>query len=94
MKTILLLLLGIVLCSGCNYSDTTDKAKEMSCTGFDCLKEYVEKDDGAFEWKDTGKRLNGTCVSGFCTTFEINDSNNKQVRRSIRVSSGLDMFLM
>ena len=63
MKTILLLLLGIVLCSGCNYSDMTDKAKEMSCTGFDCLKEYVEKDDGAFEWKDTGKRLNGTCVS-------------------------------
>ena len=38
----------------------TDRVKEMSCTGFDCLKEYVEKDDGAFEWKDTGKRLNGT----------------------------------
>ena len=60
MKTILLLLIGIVLCSGCNYSDMTDRVKEMSCTGFDCLKEYVEKDDGAFEWKDTGKRLNGT----------------------------------
>ena len=59
MKTTLLLLFGVVLCSGCNYSDVLTSKKEMSCTGFDCLKNYVEKDDGAFEWKDTGKRLNG-----------------------------------
>ena len=94
MKTILLLLIGIVLCSGCNYSDMTDRVKEMSCTGFDCLKEYVEKDDGAFEWKDTGKRLNGMCVSASVQASKSIHNNNKQVRRSTRVSSGLDTFLM
>ena len=84
MKTIILLLLGIVLCSGCNYSDMTDKAKEMSCTGFDCLKEYVEKDDGGFEWKDTGKRLNGT------VSLLLKPSKSKYTQQRLKTGTTFD----
>ena len=30
------------------------------CQGYDCLLQYVQKDDGMFSWTDTGLRLNGT----------------------------------
>ena len=28
-----------------------------SCIGYDCLKEYVDLDDGAYKWEDTGRRI-------------------------------------
>ena len=27
------------------------------CSGYSCLKEYVEREDGAYSWTDTGHRL-------------------------------------
>ena len=27
------------------------------CSGYSCLKEYVDKEDGAYSWTDTGHRL-------------------------------------
>ena len=30
---------------------------EPGCIGYDCLKEYVDFDDGAYSWEDTGRRI-------------------------------------
>ena len=30
---------------------------EPGCIGHDCLKEYVDFDDGAYSWEDTGRRI-------------------------------------
>ena len=30
---------------------------EANCIGYDCLKEYVDLDDGAYKWEDTGRRI-------------------------------------
>ena len=30
---------------------------EPGCIGYDCLKEYVDFDDGAYNWEDTGRRI-------------------------------------
>ena len=30
---------------------------DPSCIGYDCLKEYVDLDDGAYKWEDTGRRI-------------------------------------
>ncbi len=49
----------VVLAKSCDYKNTTTFQNEMDCQGFECLKNYVDKDDGAFSWSDTGKRLNG-----------------------------------
>ena len=35
-------------------------ASAAPCQGYDCLLQYVQKDDGMFSWTDTGLRLNGT----------------------------------
>jgi len=29
----------------------------QACVGYDCLKEYVEREDGAYTWSDTGERI-------------------------------------
>ena len=40
---------------------TTNKTiLDAPCQGYDCLLQYVQKDDGMFSWTDTGLRLNGT----------------------------------
>ena len=30
---------------------------DPGCVGYDCLKEYVDFDDGAYNWEDTGRRI-------------------------------------
>ena len=30
---------------------------DPSCIGYDCLKEYVDLDDGVYKWEDTGRRI-------------------------------------
>ena len=37
----------------------TEATKESNCSGYDCLKEYVEKTDDVYQWTDTGHRLHG-----------------------------------
>ena len=32
---------------------------ESACVGYDCLKEYIDKPDSNYAWKDTGIRLQG-----------------------------------
>jgi PhoPQ-activated pathogenicity-related protein len=44
--------------TGCTTTNAT--AKDAPCQGYDCLEQYVNKDDGMFSWHDTGLRINGT----------------------------------
>ena len=41
-------------------ANSTRTIADAPCSGFECLKQYVDKDDGIFSWTDTGIRLNGT----------------------------------
>ena len=43
---------------GC--ATTNHTAADAPCQGYDCLLQYVNKEDGAYEWHDTGLRLNGS----------------------------------
>jgi PhoPQ-activated pathogenicity-related protein len=60
-----LLAICLLLCSAVTADDsdcaiTNHTAADAPCQGYDCLFNYVNKDDGAFEWHDTGRRLNGS----------------------------------
>jgi len=39
------------------FSALLPRADAQTCTGYDCLKEYVDLEDGAYSWSDTGHRL-------------------------------------
>ena len=30
---------------------------DQSCIGYDCLKDYIDLEDGAYKWEDTGRRI-------------------------------------
>jgi len=38
-------------------TNVSASALNPSCIGYDCLKEYVDLDDGAYKWEDTGRRI-------------------------------------
>ena len=47
------------------------------CKGYECLKAYVEKEDGHFEWKDTGYQFTGLTKHGFYTAHFLNVTSQK-----------------
>lgn len=59
-------MMGVV--SGCTYDDGELRRggeTTASCEGFECLERYVRKDDGMFEWTDTGERMSGLGWKGY-----------------------------
>ena len=62
----LTLLFVVLTCSAC--------ASSSSCTGYDCLQEYVFREDEAYSWYDTGHRIrvDGTGGRGGWTGYFLN----------------------
>ena len=42
-----------------SVTDLVKSSNGPSCTGYECLKEYVDKPDGNYGWEDTGIRMQG-----------------------------------
>ena len=58
-----LYVLGVVFLIGQGVS--------QSCSGYDCLKNYIDRPEPAYKWTDTGARLRGrgvTVLAGLATS--------------------------
>lgn len=53
------------------------------CEGYDCLKQYVDKDDGMFQWEETGYQFTGVTKHGLFTGFYLNFTSQKWLNEEV-----------
>lgn len=54
-----------------------------SCEGYDCLKQYVDKDDGFYKYEDTGYQFTGVTKHGLYTAFFLNVTSQKWLSEEV-----------